>query len=770
VTDILNFNVLGPLEVLADGEHLPVGGPKKRAILGHLLVHANEVVATSQMVRTLWPGDTPATARKMLQNAVSSIRGMLSANDHGGTTTLLTHSPGYLLRTTAENIDLLRFEQLAKTGRTALAEGEWSAASRSLQESLALWRGPALAVLSDTGITWPKLAALHETRLTILEDYFEAELALGHHREHVAALERLVADEPHREAACQLLMLAMYRCGRQVDALAVYQRTRTALLDGLGLEPTRKLRDLERAILEHASSLQPPTAARVEIESASIEAPRPVTPEPERKIVTFLTVALDVASDDVEEIDDLLHEAGSQIRDELESAGAAVLCSTGSIVQAAFGVPRTTEHDTSTALRTAVALRDRFADGRVRLRLALKIDEVLVTFRGGAVAIAGTAAEQSLHLVRTLPPDEVFVCDAARRSSGTDFVFTSRDRSGIGAPLMWRAKPVRCRHALHDAPTPFVDRDHDLAILGEHFDQVVRRRRCRSVTVLGEAGIGKTRLMSELVARLPRTPEPPVVLRAAIPRHGAGLSGLLADLLDVAPSADESTLRTRIAALTRDSARAASMARQLLSECDAAAELFASIAARGPTVVIVEDLDAADAPTRAFVESMTARAAGLPLLVISTARPEGFDGDRLIPRASTVMTLDRLSDSAVSQLWGAVGGARPTPELLERVDGNPMFAIEFARQGREVAQPSIPVRVYRVFAAMLDRLPAEEKRVVQEAARLGGRISGAGAELRAGLLVRDGGGWVLAHPLLRDVALAQVPRGLPVVRRLRDSA
>jgi DNA-binding SARP family transcriptional activator len=245
------FHLLGSLEVTQDDEPVELGGGVQRAVLGYLLLHANQVVPTSRVLRALWDEHAPLTARKMVQNAVSGIRRTLV----GDGTKLHTHSPGYRLEVAQDAVDLFHFRRLAARGRAAESPRE---GVRVLREALALWRGRALADLVERGTMWSELAAVENERLLALEDCFDAELACGRHREITPELEVLTEAEPLRERLCQQFMLALYRSGRQVDALNVYRRTRMALVDGLGIEPGRELQQLQHLILAHDSSIQAP--------------------------------------------------------------------------------------------------------------------------------------------------------------------------------------------------------------------------------------------------------------------------------------------------------------------------------------------------------------------------------------------------------------------------------------------------------------------------------------------------------------------------------
>ncbi|GGP38843.1 hypothetical protein GCM10010278_14300 [Streptomyces melanogenes] len=274
--------MLGPLEVVSGDQRVPLGGTKQRATLGYLLLQANQVVPTSRLLSALWQADnTPVTARKILQNAVWGLRGILAEGGAGGAAELVTRAPGYLIRTDPDQIDLNVFRRRVGEGRAELAGGRPEAAVASLGAALALWRGPALADLAETGVMWPELTAVQNARLDVLEDYFEAKLACGQHYAVLGELEAAVEAEPLRERSSGQLMLALYRCGRQAHALAVYNRLRATLVEDLGLEPGHELRRLQRAILAHDPSLglAPPPPAAAPAQSTAL-APVPAADQP----------------------------------------------------------------------------------------------------------------------------------------------------------------------------------------------------------------------------------------------------------------------------------------------------------------------------------------------------------------------------------------------------------------------------------------------------------------------------------------------------------
>jgi WD40 repeat protein/DNA-binding SARP family transcriptional activator/energy-coupling factor transporter ATP-binding protein EcfA2 len=256
----LAFRLLGPLEVRRGEQPVKLGGERQRALLAYLLLHANELVSSDALVEHVFGADPPANATNSLHAGISRLRRTLTPN--GDDSLIGTQARGYVLRADADQLDTAVFEQRLATGRTALADGDAAAAAEIIGEALALWRGPPLA---DVAFVYPQpeLARLEELRLAAVTDRIEAELALGRSSELVGELQALVETYPLHERPRGQLMLALYRAGRQADALEVYRSTRDLLRDELGLAPSRALQELERAILQQAETLdaKPPRRA-----------------------------------------------------------------------------------------------------------------------------------------------------------------------------------------------------------------------------------------------------------------------------------------------------------------------------------------------------------------------------------------------------------------------------------------------------------------------------------------------------------------------------
>jgi DNA-binding SARP family transcriptional activator/WD40 repeat protein len=245
----VEFRILGPLAVVRDGEPLALGAVQQRALLAVLVLHRGEVVSTDRLVDELWGERAPAAAAKTVQVYVSQLRKALGAG------VIVTQGRAYRLAAAPEQVDAVRFEALGAEGRRALAGGDAARARERLCAALGLWRGEPLAEFAYERFAQGDIARLREARLAAAEDRIEAELALGADGELVGEIESLIAANPLAERLRGQLMIALYRAGRQADALAAYRQTSELLRQELGLEPGRPLQDLERAILGHDASL-----------------------------------------------------------------------------------------------------------------------------------------------------------------------------------------------------------------------------------------------------------------------------------------------------------------------------------------------------------------------------------------------------------------------------------------------------------------------------------------------------------------------------------
>ena len=264
-----NLQLLGPVEASLDGRPIPLGATKQRAVLAMLGLRPNAAVSVDCLVDGLWGEKPPGSAQKMVQLYVSQLRKLLQ----GGDAEILTHNRGYELRVPPECVDAVRFERLVGGAAQNVSAPHGAAA-----EALPLWRGPPLHDLTDAPFAAAEIRRLEELWIRAREISIDAALEEGKHADAVGELQELVGQHPLREGLRAQLMLALYRCDRQADALQAYRDARALLVEELGLEPSERLRDLETAILAHDPELAAPAVAA---EPAPALAGRlPVPPDP----------------------------------------------------------------------------------------------------------------------------------------------------------------------------------------------------------------------------------------------------------------------------------------------------------------------------------------------------------------------------------------------------------------------------------------------------------------------------------------------------------
>jgi DNA-binding SARP family transcriptional activator len=280
----MEFRILGPLEVSDGGGQVSLGGGKPRALLAVLLLHPNEVVSADRLIDELWGEDSPERAAAALRVNVSRLRKALPQD------VLTTRSPGYVIRVEPDDLDLHRFERLVDEARGLRARGLAADASERVRDALSLWRGPALADFGYESFAQTAIARLEEIRLAAVELRIDADLALGRHDDLVGELEALVAEHPLRESLRGHLMTALYRSGRQAEALDAYKDTRRALVDELGIEPSTALQELERAILRQEPALNLPGTVPASVGEAA-ERSILVAIEDETRVDALLAVA-----------------------------------------------------------------------------------------------------------------------------------------------------------------------------------------------------------------------------------------------------------------------------------------------------------------------------------------------------------------------------------------------------------------------------------------------------------------------------------------------
>jgi predicted ATPase/DNA-binding SARP family transcriptional activator len=473
----VEFRLLGGLEVEADGVDLTPAPPKQRALLAFLLLRAGEVVGKDELVEALWGERPPETAQTALHGHISALRKRLGAER------IETRSPGYLLRLAAgDELDVGRFEQLVAE---APSEGR-SARSEKLREALTLFRGEPLYDFRYEAFASGDAARLDELRLTVLEEQIQAELELGRHTEIVPELERLIAENPLREGLRAQLMVALYRAGRQADALQAFQQARVTLVDELGIDPSPALRQLERRILNQDPELAAPdTFLPTRHDSTS---GKPVG------IVTFLSADVEIS-------------ARPLVRTVTGQHGGFDVGATGDAVLVAFGRARD-------AVAAAVGV-ERATTNLGGVRIGINSAEAISAGKGytgpgprGAASLRAAAhrgqillSQTARDLLREAPVDETLVRDLGVHhlndlTPGQRlFQLVAPDLGGEFAPL--RTLETQ-RTNLSPQPTPLVGREREIREVAD----LLRSPDVRHVTLTGTGGTGKTRLAVQTAAEL----------------------------------------------------------------------------------------------------------------------------------------------------------------------------------------------------------------------------------------------------------------------------
>ncbi len=738
----MDYRILGPLEIRAGDRLVPLRGVRQRELMAVLLLRANEIVSSDRLIDELWEGEPPPTAAKMIQNGVSQLRKLMEPD------VLVTRSPGYLLVVQPDELDAHRFQRTIEVARADLGAGESAQAAAALREADGLWRGPALADCADIPFARAEAARLEELRSAAIEDRIEAELELGRHADLVAELEALVARYPLRERLRAQLMVALYRSGRQAEALRVYHETREILVEELGLEPGRALQRLERAVLIHDPALELPR------DGAPEPARDTVSPRETRKTVSV--VAADVLSlggpHDPEALRRPMSRAVETVTGVLERHGARTEASAAGGVIGIFGVPTVHEDDALRAVRAASEARDALLE----LRLELERDwDIALALRSGVNTgdvVAGTAAARTLvagdavnvaaRLQQAADPGEILLDEQTERLV-RDAVRTERvDPDALkatGRESAWRLLELapEAPGYLRRLETPLVGRVDELEQLQQCFERAVEQRAAKLFTVLGPAGIGKTRLARELVRSIG---ERATVLQGHCPSYGEGITfwplreivEQVGDLsVALAGEGEADAIADRILGAVGLSGQQTTNEETFW----AARKLFEALGRRRPLVVLLEDAHWAEPALLDLVEHIVEWSSDAAIVFVLLGRSELVDErPRLAGGRANVasVVLEPLSEQETDELIDALRGdielARETrARIAAAAEGNPLFIEQMlamvAEQGSDGGEVPIPPTIHALLAARLERLGAGERSILERGSVMGREFS-----------------------------------------------
>ncbi|MEM9042563.1 MAG: BTAD domain-containing putative transcriptional regulator [Actinomycetota bacterium] len=767
------IRVLGPVSARVGGRDVELGGPRQCALLAALTVDAGEVVSRDRIIDRLWPDRPPASAQKLVQKYVSGLRSAI------GATTIETIGGGYRLAVPRRSIDAARFEDAAIDGHY----------DRALEAD---WAGAPYSGCGDLAFVVAERERLTRVRLEAQLDSFAGRLDRSD-AGVVSELERLAAEHPEHERVAALLMRGLYASDRHVDALRAARRIRRHLRDEIGVDPSPELVALEQRILRHDESLrsldpiavdaspQPDAPATVADVSSGADEPRLVAPastdaqpdvergrptEEVRSVIIVLVV--DPAGEGSP--DDLAAHQRLLVRDVAELAASFdvdIERSFGDEIVVVFGIPaRDDDPDRARAFAASVS------DVRPAARVAVVAGEAVVTVEPDVALVTGSLLDRA-RAIATSPTD----------------ADESKERA----------------HAAESPSSfdgPFEGRDDEVLVIEQMWRRVVDDRRLRLIEIVGEAGIGKTRLVREMLDRLAPAPTTvasfdfpslgdtgvlPILRRAvrAITPTPRDLEQWLASIV----SADE---RSRLGARLRDILEPTTSSGtdgpdEWISPVE---EMYEHAASRGPMIVLIEDLHWSPAEMVERLDDVVADLSEHPVLAIVTRRPHPVVGrlDGAQVTESLSLRLDPLDVSDVERLAAAVG-ADLDPAVrriaVEGSGGSPLFLLQFLRMLRErpdATHPDPPDSVRRVVAMRLDQLARPLRATIQSASLIPDRVDVAAVTAisdrtgdetaaalnvlsRAGLLVRrrlddraPTSRYRFHHSVVADVAYSQLTR------------
>jgi DNA-binding SARP family transcriptional activator len=731
----MDFHILGPIEVLDEGRVVALGGSRQRALLALMLLHANETLSTDRLIDELWGEDATDGARRTVHVQISRLRkaitpaGGLREEREG---TVVTRERGYELIVDPERLDAHRFERLLAECGQCLETGEFERAADGLQRALALWRGAPLSDVAYERFAQSEIQRLNELRAAALEQQIEADLALGRHADVVGRLPALIREHPYRERLRGQLMLALYRCDRQADALQAYQDARRDLVQGLGIEPGKRLRELEAAILAQDPQLSPapPTRSPPREEAAAPTVTRA------RRLVTVVVVnvagsAALAARLDPESMHDVLTRRAAVCTDVVERHGGTIERFAGDLVVGTFGLRSLHEDDGLRAVRAALELQGALVElGTVTV--GINTGDVFVgpgnrgeTFAMGDTMHVAARLDESAGDGEILLGESthLLVSDHVIAEPLPPLVVRGRE-AGVSA---YRLLGLRAEPTSRSAGSPFVNRDRERAALRELLTRASAERSCRQVTVVGPAGIGKSRLAFELIREV--RSEEKVVVGTCL-SYGTGIT--FRPVADIVHQLTGGELESGVARLLEGEDEAELITRRVLGaigtpdESTPAVEtfwavrrLFEAAAREQPLVAIVDDIQWAEPMLLDLLESVVAFSSGSPIALVCLARPELLEKRpswAALQPSGSLLELEPLTAADAREFVETLAAGELDPRsanrIVKRAEGNPLFLEQLVAVRADQDPAGLPHTIEALLASRIERLEPDERNVL----------------------------------------------------------
>lgn len=744
------FGILGPLEASIDGTPVAVGGPRVRAILGVLLLAAGRDVSADSLIRTVWGEEAPHTARASLQMHISKIRKALAVQS--GSATVTTRGSSYSLAVDTRDIDAGCFRALVSEGQALLAGADYATAAETLREALALWRGDPL---EDLDLAEPDLSAirqLHDLRESAEKSHLEALLALRRYAEAVPDALRARSERPLDERLATLAALALVGSGRQGEALAELEQLRHALSTELGMESGPAVLELERRILEGDTTLTP-----------AIE-------EPDREMrelrKTVTVVALRLPAGDPEEVRAETRAMADLLGGAVSNLGGWCPPARSGRLLGIFGVPTVHEDDAERAVRTADALARAAAAMGMDARTALSTGEVLVETDGDSVRLLSHEPVEAADLLaRKAKPGEVLLGVGTRRLVQAIATF---DQSPVlllddeELPIAaYRLMGVAQGKAAGRLSAPLIGREHETERLRTIVHRSLTDNRPTLLALVGAAGVGKSRLLSEFVAGLGDRVDVAAAHCLSYERDvGVGpITRIVRAIAALPEDGSAAAVQKRLREFVGNARDGDFLLGQLGSligvgeaspspdEMHWAIRRALEVAGlRQPLVVVLEDLQWADESLLDLVAYLTTSMAGVPVAVLCTARTELLERrpEWIASAEVEIIRIEPLSERESDDLLAHLLGpnrlsGRDTARIASAAEGNPLFLEETVsiliddghlkeREGKWVAASDLstvplPPTVRALLEARVDRLPLSERSVLEMVAIVGREFS-----------------------------------------------